>query len=222
MRFDDAMTSASTRTWAVVIPVKQLAAAKSRIDARDVPSVEALALAFLQDTATAALACRSVAQVLVATSDERVSAWATAHGCTVVNDNGYPGINAAARHAAGYADDGLGVAVMVSDLPCLTPAGLTAVLVAAAPFAASFLADAPGAGTTIWAASPGVAVDPSFGPDSRRAHVMAGAVDLVAGHAGSADWRTARRDIDTVADLEDARLIGLGPATLAAWSAAQP
>ncbi|RQW99803.1 2-phospho-L-lactate guanylyltransferase, partial [Micromonospora inaquosa] len=61
--------------WAVVVPVKQLAAAKSRLRGA-LPGVphEELALALAADTLRAVLACSAVAEALVVTDDARVAA----------------------------------------------------------------------------------------------------------------------------------------------------
>ena len=116
----------------------------------------------------------------MATSDERVRATAEAAGALVVDDHGHPGINAAARWGARHCGAGRGIAVIVSDLPCLTPGSLETALAAAEPHATSFLADLDGTGTTMWCATASHAVDPHFGVDSRAAHLAAGDVDLVA------------------------------------------
>lgn len=199
--------------WVVVMPVKVLSAAKTRLDAAG-GLLESLAFAFFQDTLTALLASSAVARVIVATADHRVAEWAAALGCTVVSDVGHPGINPAARWAALQALPTSPIAVMVSDLPSLTPAAVDAVLAAASVQSRSFLADAAGTGTTMWMAAPGQPVDPRFGLDSCAAHVAAGNVDL----ARADDLRLhaiapARRDVDTDADLADARHIGLGAHT---------
>ena len=72
----------------------------------------------------------------------------------------------------------------------------------------AFVADASGLGTTLLTALPGLALSPQFGLDSARRHAET-AVALPA-PAG------LRLDVDTAADLESARELGLGPATRAA------
>jgi 2-phospho-L-lactate guanylyltransferase len=99
---------------------------------------------------------------------------------------------------------------MAADLPALDPAELGRALAAAAQAGQAFVPDAAGTGTTLYTAAPGVAFRPRFGPESRAAHLSAGAVELrIAGTDG------LRRDVDTVADLRDAARIGLGPRTAA-------
>jgi 2-phospho-L-lactate guanylyltransferase len=138
-------------TWSVVIPVKVLAQAKSRLAELADADRRALALAMAVDTVAAAVACRLVGAVVVAASE------------------------------------------------------LTAALSAAAAVPQSFVADAAGTGTTLYTASPGVPFSPRFGPGSRSLHQGAGASELdLTGIAG------LRQDVDTVADLRSAAVIGLG------------
>ena len=205
-----------TPTWTVVLPVKVLSAAKSRLAAVS-PTASELAFAFCQDTLDAALASPLVAEVVVATSDERVGSLASARGCRVVSDADHPGINPAARQAATMRSGTGGLAIVVSDLPALTPTALTSVLATATGYPMSFLADADGTGTTMWFSSAGKDVEPHFGLASRAAHNEAGAVDLVAVHpAMSGSWSAARRDVDTDAALADAIAMGVGTCTTAA------
>ena len=205
----------SGRAWSVVIPVKSLSTAKTRLDPTARESAD-LALAFFQDTVGAVRACPAVGEVLVATTDPQIVEHARSSGCIVVSDDGHPGINAAARHAAEQRVGGSGVAVIVSDLPCLTAESLSAVLAAAGGHVISFLADADGDGTTMWFSTDSGPIDPRFGVGSRAAHVAAGAADLVEIEpALGVDVVPARRDVDTRVTLDQARGLGLGPHTLA-------
>jgi 2-phospho-L-lactate/phosphoenolpyruvate guanylyltransferase len=226
MGLDESVTPPSvdvraTGGWAVILPVKGLSAAKSRMAAGPREPGE-LALAFFRDALTAALATPRVAQVIVATSDDRVRAAAESAGAVVIDDAGHAGINAAARWAAAHwaaAPDAptSHVAVMVSDLPCLTPDALDAALGLAEGHPASFVTDLDGVGTTLWCATEGHAVDPHFGPGSRAAHLAAGAVDLVAAHPSAGTrLEPLRCDVDTEAALQHARGLRPGAATLAA------
>lgn len=206
MGLDDRVTAALD--WTVVMPVKSLAAAKSRLAH---PSPHALSLAFLLDALDAVLATPGVAEVIVVTADPEVMAVASDAGCRIVDDHGHPGINAAAAWGAAHRGADRGVAVTVSDLPCLTPAACETALRLAAQHATSFLPDADGQGTTMWFGTPGHDVRTCFGVGSRAAHTGAGAVDLVVQHPGDADaLLPARRDVDTLADLTDARRVGVG------------
>jgi 2-phospho-L-lactate guanylyltransferase len=189
--------------WTVVLPVKGLGEAKSRL-AVDGSGV---ARAFLVDVLAAAAGCSQVAEVVVATHDPAVGALARNAGARVFDDSGHPGINAAAAQAASRARGP--VAVVVSDLPCLTSDDLSAVLVAAADHERAFVRDADGTGTTMLLAVDPNRLRPAFGPGSAAAHEATGAVDLAATHA----WPRARRDVDTAEALADAVALGVGPAT---------
>ncbi|TDC77726.1 2-phospho-L-lactate guanylyltransferase [Micromonospora sp. KC606] len=193
-------------TWTVVVPVKRLDAAKSRLrGALPVVPHEELALALAADTVRAALACPAVAEVLVVTADPVVAAEAGAAGARAVPDPPEAGLNAAFRHGARLAGRPW-VAGLTADLPALRPAELAAALRAAAdPVVRHFVADAPGTGTVLLAAPPGVPLDPRFGVGSAAAHRGSGALAL------TGDWPSLRRDVDTAADLAAAARLGLGP-----------
>ncbi|MEU1246593.1 2-phospho-L-lactate guanylyltransferase [Micromonospora arida] len=198
--------------WAVVVPVKQLAVAKSRLRGA-LPGVphEELALALAADTLRAVLACPAVAEALVVTDDARVAAAARAGGARVLPDEPDAGLNAAFRHGAAGAVAGW-VAGITADVPALRPAELAGALLAAQngrPGVRRFLPDAPGAGTVLLTAGPGVPLDPRFGVGSAVAHAASGALPL------DGDWPSLRRDVDTAADLAAAARLGLGPRTAA-------
>ncbi|MFF5171304.1 2-phospho-L-lactate guanylyltransferase [Micromonospora sp. NPDC000089] len=209
-------------TWTVVVPVKRLAAAKSRLRGA-LPAVphEELALALAADTVRAVLACPAVAGVLVITDDSRVAAVAAAEGARVVPDAPGAGLNAALRHGArvAAADGPVRVAGITADLPALRPAELAAALHAATAGSGPvrrFVADAPGTGTVLLAAPPGLPLDPRFGGGSAAAHTDSGAVPL------TGDWPSLRRDVDTAADLAAAARLGLGPRTALLAGTDQP
>ncbi|MGP2438544.1 2-phospho-L-lactate guanylyltransferase [Streptomyces sp. JW3] len=201
--------------WTLVVPVKPLARAKSRLsDTADDAVRPDLALAFALDTVAAALACPAVADVAVVTDDPRAGRELAALGAGVVADEPGGGLNAALAHAATAvraASPGPAVAALNADLPALRPAELTRVLNAAAQFPRSFLPDAAGIGTTLLAAAPGIGLRPVFGPDSRRAHQASGAVELRLAAVDS-----VRQDVDTGEDLRAALALGVGPRTAAA------
>ncbi|SBT68290.1 2-phospho-L-lactate guanylyltransferase [Micromonospora sediminicola] len=193
-------------SWTVVMPVKRLGAAKSRLRGA-LPGVphEELALALAADTLRAVRACPAVARVLVVTDDPRVGAAATAAGARVVADPG-GGLNAAFRHGAALAGPGEAVAALTADLPALRPAELAAAL-RATEGVRGFVADAPGGGTVLLAVPAGVPLAPRFGPGSAGAHAAGGALPLVG------DWPSLRRDVDTPPDLAAAAGLGVGPRT---------
>ncbi|MET7941621.1 2-phospho-L-lactate guanylyltransferase [Streptomyces sp. NPDC005302] len=201
--------------WTVVIPLKPLARAKSRLaDTASAGLRPALALAFAQDTVAAALACEAVGDVVVVTGDPLAGRELAALGARIVADEPGGGLNAALAHGAGTVrsrDPGSAVAALNADLPALRPAELARVLHAAAEFPRAFLADAAAIGTTLLAASPGLELLPAFGTDSRARHRASGAAELRPDAVDS-----VRQDVDTGDDLRAALTLGVGPRTLAA------
>ena len=85
--------------WVVVIPVKRLDRAKTRLSTRPAPQRGALALAFALDTVRAALACPRVSAVLVVTDDDEVRASTVALGARSVLDAPDAGLPAAVGRA---------------------------------------------------------------------------------------------------------------------------
>lgn len=209
-----AVTPAPHPEWSLVLPVKRLALAKSRLGPFAGERRTALALAFALDTVAAALACPAVARVLVVTADPTAGAELTRLGALVVTDEPGGGLNPALAHGASRARriaPRSPVAALSADLPALRPAELSLVLAAAARSGRSFLADSPGLGTTLLAALPGLPLDPRFGDGSRARHTAAGTTELTLPGVPS-----VRRDVDTGEDLHEARALGLGPHTTAA------
>jgi 2-phospho-L-lactate/phosphoenolpyruvate guanylyltransferase len=192
--------------WSLVIPVKRLELAKSRISLPAADRAD-LALAMATDTVAAAVACALVARVVVVTDDARAVAALAGPGVTIVADAPDAGLNPALRHGAAAAAGGRIVAVS-ADLPALTAADLTTVLVAAGSQVRGVVADESGTGTTVLTAAAEAEFVPSFGAGSFNAHLRNGAVDLTPLAAPS-----VRRDVDTVAGLLDAVGLGVGEAT---------
>ncbi|RKN19930.1 2-phospho-L-lactate guanylyltransferase [Micromonospora musae] len=197
--------------WALVVPAKPLTAAKSRLRGA-LPGVphEELALALAADTVRAARACPLVADVLLVTDDVRVGALARKLGARVLPDLPAAGLNAAFSYGADIAGPGW-VAGLTADLPALRPAELADALRVAqdGPPVRRYVADAPGDGTVLLTAPPGLALEPRFGVRSAAAHAASGALPMTGG------WPSLRRDVDTPADLAAAARLGLGPRTAA-------
>jgi 2-phospho-L-lactate/phosphoenolpyruvate guanylyltransferase len=203
--------------WSVVVPVKRLRLAKSRLYAvgRPRPEHEELALSLALDTVTAALRTPAVDRLIVVTDDPVARDAVAAAGAAVLPDEPDAGLNPALRHGAAAAARlaaADGVALLSADLPALRPDELAAALAGAAGHDAAFVADRSGTGTTLLTAAPGRPPRPRFGPASAAAHRSAGAVEL------AGNWPSLRHDVDTAADLLAAAELGLGPAT-SAWTA---
>ncbi|WP_165968930.1 2-phospho-L-lactate guanylyltransferase [Actinomadura sp. KC06] len=211
------MSTAEDFQWSLVVPVKVLARAKTRMSAAAGPHRERLALAVAADTVAAALRCDRVRTVIVVTDDPLPAAELAALGARVVPDVPDAGLNPAlgygARRGREFAADAgvsAGVGALSADLPALRPLELARVLDAAAVSPEAFVPDAAGTGTTLYTARPGVPFSPAFGADSRAAHRARGARELLLPGTD-----TVRRDVDTLDDLRAALALGTGPRTAA-------
>lgn len=173
--------------------------AKSRLDVP--PQVRALLVSAMREDVLAALA-------------------ASAHLARAETVDAPTGLVPALRERAAtlaVSDPDTPVVVVPADLAALTPVALDAVLGAARAALGpgrelAFVRDADGTGTTLLIARSPHRLDPRYGPGSAERHAEI-AREL------PADDRV-RRDVDTVADLDAAIALGLGPATSAALSPA--
>ncbi|MFF8954449.1 2-phospho-L-lactate guanylyltransferase [Streptomyces sp. NPDC014894] len=198
--------------WSLVVPLKPLVLAKSRLaPAADGVLRPRLALAFALDTVAAALASPAVRDVAVVTDDHVAGAELAALGARIVPDTPAAGLNAALVHGAlavRRSRPGAAVAALNADLPALRPLELARVLAHAAGFPRAFLTDAAGVGTTLLCARGGSELRPGFGGPSRRRHSASGAVEIALDGVDS-----VRQDVDTAADLAAARALGVGAHT---------
>lgn len=195
--------------FVVVVPVKPPARGKSRLVGLTAGRRRDLAAAFALDTVTACLAAGYVAQVLVVTDDVAFAAELSTLGCAAIPDGVSGDLNASLRLAAAEARrrwPALRGVALCADLPALRPGDLDEALASAPADRASFVADADGIGTTLYAA-PYDDFDPRFGLGSREAHLDTGASEIIAPLA------SLRRDVDDLADLEEAGRLGLGQHT---------
>ena len=192
--------------WRIVIPVRKLGAGKTRTgldssDRRD------LSLAMLRDVMAAVKATRGVGERVICTSDTslldalpRDNFWLT---------TGSEGLNTDLEEALTDISDprrGAPTAVVVADLPCLTPSDLQAVLVEAERGSAAFVASVDG-GTTVLANSDSRRLSPSFGESSAVKHRRWNK------DVSSAVGVGCRLDVDTLEALAWGQRIGLGPST---------
>jgi 2-phospho-L-lactate guanylyltransferase len=193
--------------WTVLVPLKALPRAKSRLAgfSPDADSHALLVRAMRSDTVRAAREAPNVARVV------RIGDRAAAEHDLVQTR---PGLNEAIAEGAQHARDRWpddAVAALVGDLPAMTVAELAHALDSAAGQLRGFVADSAGSGTTLLTAVPGADLDPQFGPGSAARHAVR-ATALAAGPG-------LRQDVDTAADLRAALLLGVGPRTLAAVAA---
>jgi 2-phospho-L-lactate guanylyltransferase len=209
------MESMDTRAVAVVIAVKRLDAAKTRLTpviAAD--DRRALVLAMLTDTIAAARGA-GLHQLVVVSPDSSVAAVALGAGATTVVDDGEVLNDAFAigiEHALSMWPDNR-ILVLQADLPAARPASLHAAVARSAQHERSYIPDHSGTGTTALFLNvdmPGGADVLRFGVNSASEHRGRGAVDLT---AGADRWPDLRMDVDTVDDLLTAQHIGLGGAT---------
>jgi 2-phospho-L-lactate guanylyltransferase len=205
---------APSLAWSLVVPVKVLARAKSRLAALAGPHRPALALAMAADTVAAALDCPEVARVIAVTDDLEASRVLAALGAVVTRDEPRCGLNPALRHGAALAAarwPGTGIGALAADLPALRAAELAVCLRTASRWQQAFITDAAGSGTTLYTARPDATFSPRFGAESAKRHRAAGATELTLPGLAS-----LRRDVDAPADLREAAGLGLGPRTAAA------
>lgn len=202
--------------WTIVVPVKDLGRAKSRLAAVASASVRrTLVLAMATDVLTACVATPGVSRVRVVTSDPDVAALADEMGLETVSDPSPPadsGVDPLNTALTAGLDGVPGpVGVVAADLPELRPGLLGRVLAQAARHRHSTVPDHRGAGTTMafWT-GPEESRIPRFGSGSAaRYQVEGGAVPL-----SSADPTGAvGRDVDTPEDLAALSRRPVGPAT---------
>ena len=200
-------------SWSLVVPVKVLAQAKTRLAALAGQDRPALALAMAADTVAAALESPEVGRVIVVTDDPQAAQVLASLGAVIVPEQPGRGLNRALRHGAAHSAHRWprsGIGGLAADLPALRPAELSIALRAAARWPQAFVPDSDGSGTTLYAVRPGTAFVPRFGRGSAARHRAAGAVELTRPGLAS-----LRRDVDKPADLRGARELGLGTRTAA-------
>ncbi|RVW04729.1 2-phospho-L-lactate guanylyltransferase [Rhodococcus spongiicola] len=207
----------------VLVAVKELRMAKSRLaESLSAADRTDLVAAMLHDTlgtlVEAGLAADPSSGITVVTPDPAVAAIAEEHGVQHWPDpdptrTGESGLNAAlvAAEAGLTSDpDSTDLVALQADLPALRAGELLDALAAARRVGRAIVVDHAGTGTAaLFACGTGCSLDPRFGSDSAALHVASGAQAL------EGDWPGLRQDVDTVADLEAAARLGLGPATSA-------
>ena len=205
--------------WTVVVPLKSLSGAKSRLapwlgqQAR-----EELMRAMVGDVLAAAAAASRVDRIVIVTGDPAmvevardVLGQAPDVVLDVVEEPEPPGLNPAVHagiDAARRLSPSNGVGVLLGDLPALRPAELDEALGAAGRLPRGVVADAAGTGTTLLTALPGVAMEPAFGPGSAALHRARGHATIPTAPASGLS-----HDVDVPADLAAAAAIGVGPRT---------
>ncbi|QWZ09042.1 2-phospho-L-lactate guanylyltransferase [Nocardioides panacis] len=205
------MPSAPTVRFAVLVPVKPPAFAKSRLRDLGDDARRDLATAFAVDTVTAAAACPLVDRVLVVTDDHVLARGLADLGVDVIPDGTSDDLNGTLALAAAEMHrrrPDLRLVALCADLPALRPEELAHALAATPADAMAFVADADGIGTTAVVAPSLALFHPAFGPASRQRHLDAGAHEV-----DGVDVPTLRRDVDDRDDLVEALRLGVGRST---------
>jgi 2-phospho-L-lactate guanylyltransferase len=197
--------------WAVVVPVKALAQAKTRLGETTASRRTALARAFAVDTVAALTAACAVTNIVVVSGDMADHAAFRHRRKVTVLPEEQRGMNPAVRQGAAWIHrhrPSDGVAVFVADLPAATATAVDTFLDRAGRHDRAVLADLEMVGSTALTALTGRPLEPAFGTDSLRRHIAGGAA-LV--EPDGLD--TLRRDVDVVPHLEAAVRLGVGTAT---------
>ncbi|MDV8020726.1 2-phospho-L-lactate guanylyltransferase [Rhodococcus sp. IEGM 1330] len=229
-----ASSDPARRVVRVLIAVKDLTAAKSRLAAEfSAPDRTRLVLAMLSDTVAAAAAVAAVDSVTVVTPDSLVAETARKIGAQVFDEPiGDPAQRADERlnHAFSSAArvlrrdrtiraprgseistaDQVDIVALQADLPAMHTDELAQAYAGARRGGRSVVVDHHGTGTAALILKDSAdELAPLFGPDSARRHTESGA------HRLDGTWPGLRLDVDTVDDVRRAHRLGVGPATAA-------
>lgn len=229
--------------WNLIMPVKRLERAKTRLGGLTDERRRRLALSFALDAADAALASARVRRLLVVTADPDAASELRRRGAVIVEETWCAGLNAAIEQGAAAVrqDDPMGrTAVITGDLPAASSAEIDAALASAESHRRAVLADSDSTGTVFLTANPFTTNSPTVNPitsdplvanpravpeaPSRvRLRPLFGpdsyARHVNAGHiALRGDFPGLQRDVDTREDLEAACSLGVGAMTTAALS----
>jgi 2-phospho-L-lactate/phosphoenolpyruvate guanylyltransferase len=237
------MTDYARFSWTVLLPVKVLARAKSRLAVLAGDRRRELALALASDTVAAVLACPDVARVIVVTSDPVAGRRLAALGAHIIGepvpdplapspqsadsphsapspqnaDGSQHALNAALLRGAAVAArrwPGTGLAALTADLPALRPADLSTALRAAG---IPGTAGTPGAAFVPDAAGVGTTLY-AVPPGGEFRPMFGGASRARHAAAGATELALdgiagLRQDVDTPDDLRAAVALGVGRRT---------
>jgi 2-phospho-L-lactate/phosphoenolpyruvate guanylyltransferase len=211
-RADGAGAGDGSSDVALIVAVKRLAAAKTRLaPVFSAGTRENVVLAMLIDTLSAAAGVGSLGSITVITPDDAAATVAAELGADVLADptpegHSDPLNNAIAAAERAVAGSFANFVVLQGDLPALQTQELAEAIAAARQHRRSFVADRLATGTAALCAFD-AELNPQFGSDSSARHRRSGAIELTGA------WPGLRCDVDTPADLAAARRLGVGAAT---------
>lgn len=200
--------------WHVLVPVKDLGRAKTRLS-KSPDHRRRLAAAMALDTMMALAACAQVARMWVVTSDPDVRTEVSGLGLppgqqpTIIEEGARSSLNLALEVGlSAIAQESTGpTAIVAADLPAASADDFDRVLTAALGVLQGAVPDAQEEGTTLLSATSLDALSPQFGDGSLTRHLAHGAVPLEAN-------ARLRLDVDTPADLRRAVALGVGRHTM--------
>ena len=206
------------RAWDVIVPIKRLAAAKSRLHGLEGAHRQRLALSFALDAVHAARSAAGVGRVFVVTRDAHAGAALALQGARIVGERRGPGLNPAIEAGVDAALDGnqlRRIAVMTGDVPAVTPGEIDAALASAEAHPRAVLADADGTGTVLLTANPfptdPFPTDPCADPARTPATgVQTGVKDEAMGPAGAVRRVASVRPLPRFGDGSFARHVAAG------------
>ncbi|RNI23257.1 2-phospho-L-lactate guanylyltransferase [Flexivirga caeni] len=202
------MESAVTSTWHVIVPVKHSAHGKSRLRTPAGIRRQELALAIALDTLDAALQVVPAAQVVVVTSDPEVRGHLERRGAVLTDDPGR-GLNpaiVAGIDTVRSTTPHVPAAVLLGDLPALTPDTLAEGLAACAAVEAAVVPDHDDTGTVLISHHDAARLVPRFGSGSAARHARSATVLEL-------DLPRLRTDVDDDESLARAVELGVGAHT---------
>ncbi len=200
----------TSRSWDVLVPLKGLGQAKSRLTPLAPAKRRRLALAMALDTVSAVIDCPRPVRLHAICNDPAVGYAITALDAGITIHRRSPaGLNAALADTAsrlGVPSSARAVAVVLGDLPALRGGDIADVLDQAGELSRAVVADSDSIGTTVLCATGAQLLTPAFGASSLQRHVADGA-GVISAAPG------VRRDVDILADLDAAIAFGLGKRT---------
>lgn len=198
--------------WAVVVPVKRWAVAKSRLAPLGALARSDLVAAMAIDTVHALAQAGSVQLVVVVTDELAMGIRVSGPKVVSIQDVHVGDLNASLVQGATEARrvrGDLPVVAVCADLPSLRAQEVDDLLAGSSGAESWFVADANGFGTSMYGASALSRFHPAFGSASRARHLAGGATELTE-HSGP----SLRADVDIPEDLRAVLALGVGPLTL--------